>query len=159
MSSLKDSIARLAESFATQVLTAIRSASFEDIAVLSGGGGGGAARGGRGGRPAAAAAPRAPSGRRPGRPPKIDVAGLAGKVTELLAGKSDGLRAEQIREALGVAKNQLVKVITQGLAEGTLKKTGEKRATKYFAGGGAPSASSTAKTGGKRRSKRRSKKG
>jgi hypothetical protein len=149
--SLKDSIARLAESFATQVLSAIRSASLDDIAALSGG------RAGR--APAAAAAPRAASGRRPGRPPKIDVSGLSGKVTDLLKGKSEGLRAEQIRDALGVAKNQLVKVITKGLADGSLKKTGEKRATKYFVGSGAPSAAAPAKTGGKRRAKRRSKKG
>jgi hypothetical protein len=155
MSSLKDSIARLAESFATQVLTAIRSSSFEDIAALSGSG-----ASTRAGRPAAAA-PRAPSGRRPGRPPKIDVSGLAGKVTELLHGKADGLRAEQIREALGVAKNQLVKVITKGLADGSLKKTGEKRATKYFTGSGTPSAAAAPakKAAGKRRGRRRGKKG
>ncbi|MGZ3419870.1 MAG: hypothetical protein ACXVEF_14200 [Polyangiales bacterium] len=147
MSSLKDSIARLAEGFATQVLSAIRSASLEDIAHLSGGRA----------PAAAAAAPRA--GRRgPGRPAKIDVAGLAGKVGELLKGKSDGLRAEQIRESLGVAKNQLVKVITKGLADGSLKKTGEKRATKYFVGSGTPSAGA-AKPAGKRRAKRRGKKG
>jgi len=135
MSSLKDSIARLAESFATQVLAAIRSASLEDIAALSGG----RVAAPRAAAPSAAAAP-AGGRRRPGRPPRVDVAGLAGKVGDLLGKNADGMRAEQIRGALGVAKNQLVKVINKGLADGSLKKTGEKRATKYFVGSGTPAA-------------------
>src|SRR5262249_47118611 len=139
------SIARLAESFATQVLSAIRGASLEDIAALSGGRVAAPARG------AAAAAP-ARRGRR-----GADVSGLTEKVADLLRGKADGLRQEPIRAELGVDKKAITRAINTMLASGALRKEGQKRSTTYFPGSGSPAAPA-AKKGGKRGAKRRGKK-
>jgi hypothetical protein len=56
----------------------------------------------------------------------------AQRVVKLLAFNKKGLRIEQINEQLGTATKQLARPITKLLAEGTIKKTGEKRATLYF---------------------------
>jgi hypothetical protein len=56
----------------------------------------------------------------------------AQRVVKLLATNKKGLRIEQINEQLGTATKQLARPITKLLADGRIKKTGEKRATLYF---------------------------
>lgn len=49
-----------------------------------------------------------------------------------LLSKQPGLRAEQIRAKLRWDKKTLTKAITTALAEKRIKKTGQKRATRYY---------------------------
>ncbi len=164
MSALRSAIATLAEDFASKVLAAIRTASLGDIAAL--GGGGAAAVGRRGpGRPRAAAAgtaaPAAPRGRRGGRRRRTnaDLEALGSRIVDTVKGSPGGMRAEAIREALGVARKELPRALSQLISSGLLKKEGERRATTYFVGdGSAPRASRGGKKGAKRAGKRRSKK-
>jgi Fic family protein len=44
-----------------------------------------------------------------------------------------GLRAEQIRKALGMEAREMPRVLKEGLAKKTLKSKGEKRSTMYSA--------------------------
>lgn len=142
MSALRRAIAALAEEFASQVLAALRGASIGDVASLSGGG---AARG-------------------PGRPPKTSGAGrrgrrrrtsadleaLGNRIVDLVKRNPKGLRAEAIRDALGVARKELPRAIAQLMANGALKKQGQRRATTYFAGEGGGKRGA-AKSSGKKR--------
>lgn len=65
-----------------------------------------------------------------------DISGVVDSIVALLGQHSDGLRAEQIRGALGLDAKELPRPLADGLAAGTITKTGQKRATTYFAGGG-----------------------
>jgi len=102
----------------------------------------------------------APARRRPGRPPSSapkTAARADGKRTpeqvqadaERIASyvrQHPGQRLEQIAAGLGAASNDLKLPVIKLLASKTLRKTGEKRGTQYFAGGGAaPKAAAKAK--------------
>lgn len=160
MSALRIAINALAEEFASSVLKAIRTASLGDIAALGGGGGAPAKRGP--GRPraaegAAAAAPSRGRGRGRRRRTTADLEALGARIVETVRGSANGLRAEAIRDTLGVARKELPRVLSQLISSGALKKTGQRRATTYFAGsGGAPRAGAAkAKRGGKKRAKKK----
>jgi Fic family protein len=45
----------------------------------------------------------------------------------------DGMRAEQIREKLGLQAKEMPRVLKEGLATKLLSKKGQKRATTYLA--------------------------
>jgi hypothetical protein len=64
-----------------------------------------------------------------------DIGGVVDSIVSLLEQHSEGLRAEQIRGALGLDAKELPRPLADGLAAGTITKTGQKRATTYFAGG------------------------
>jgi hypothetical protein len=130
--SLRSHLADLADSFATAVLSAIRSASLEELLAESGGPRRGAARPVSAARPAA----RAPRASAPGRLPRRsadDIAQVLDSVTGLVKKHKEGLRAEQIREALGLQAKELPRVLKEGLSSRKLKSKGQKRATTYFA--------------------------
>jgi hypothetical protein len=55
------------------------------------------------------------------------------EIATLLASHPEGLRAEQIRAALGVEAKELPRPLADALAAGRVTKTGQKRATTYFA--------------------------
>lgn len=57
-------------------------------------------------------------------------------IVDLLTKNGDGLRAEQIREALGVEAKELPRPLAEALSAGRVTKSGQKRATTYFAGNG-----------------------
>ena len=57
-----------------------------------------------------------------------DVEALVGRITELLKASPDGLRAEVIRERLGVSAKELPTALKG------FKSTGQKRATTYYVG-------------------------
>lgn len=46
------------------------------------------------------------------------------------------MRAEQIRESLGVEAKELPRPLAEAISSGRITKSGQKRATTYFAGGG-----------------------
>jgi hypothetical protein len=159
-SSLRNRLNELAASFSAGVLDAIRGASLEELLAESSGGktrlplrGAGAAS------PAVAPAARAPR-RRPGRLPRRSADAIAEaveKIVGLLNDNPAGLRAEQIRQKLGLQAKELPRPLKEGLEGGRLAKVGRKRATTYFAGAAAPgegrkTASRAARAGRARRS-------
>ena len=54
-------------------------------------------------------------------------------VVGVLRSSKDGLRSEQIQQALGLSKKDLVRPIQLALSSKAIKKKGERRATSYFA--------------------------
>jgi hypothetical protein len=86
------------------------------------------------GRPAAAkraVAESAKSGKRERRS-GADLAKTGERVVKLLGAHKKGLRIEQINKQLGTTTKLLMRPMLKLLEEGTIKKTGEKRATTYF---------------------------
>jgi len=130
MPDLRATIESLAEQFAAGVLEAIRGASLDDIVAAT------AREGGREGRrrresgPGRPASPP-PSKRRP-RPSAQHVAALAEGIVALVKQHPKGLRAEQIRAELGIAKNQWMRPLALALESKKLTKKGEKWSTTYF---------------------------
>ena len=63
-----------------------------------------------------------------------DIAEVVGKIVGLLKSKPEGLRAEQIRDELGLDVREMPRPLADALASKQLTKKGDKRATTYFAG-------------------------
>jgi hypothetical protein len=128
MSTLKTTLESLASDFASQVLLALRGASIDELMEVS--------------RGTAARRPRAPGvgvkrrgkGGRLGRRSTAELEAVLDSIVGLLEKNPKGMRAEQIRESLGVEAKELPRPLAEGLSNGSLKKTGQKRATTYFAG-------------------------
>jgi hypothetical protein len=95
--------------------------------------------------------PSAPARRAPGRPKATAISSTtkaggrrlrrsAGDIHNLLekvvsyVRDNPGARSTDIVKGLGIAKKHLPRAINEGLTAGTLTKTGERRATKYFSG-------------------------
>jgi Fic family protein len=81
------------------------------------------------------AAPAKAAGK-PGRLPRrspADIAKTLAKVVALVKSDSGGLRAEQIRERLGVTQKEMPRVLKEGLSTKALKSKGVKRSTTYTA--------------------------
>lgn len=74
--------------------------------------------------------------------------------------KKGGIGSEEIQKTLGLARNEIARPIALGISTGALRKTGEKRATKYYAGGARASSKKAAavKKGAKKAPKKASKK-
>lgn len=53
---------------------------------------------------------------------------------------SGGMRAEQIRDTLNVEAKELPRPLAEAIASGQITKSGQKRATTYFASGGSAAA-------------------
>jgi len=146
MSNLRNAIEALASQFAASVLDALRSASIDELADVAGTGG--ARRGpGRprsterdGGDRAASAAPRrnarAGRGGRLGRRTAADIGRMVESIVGVLQKAGEGMRAEQIREVLHVEAKELPRPLAEAIASGQITKSGQKRATTYFAGSG-----------------------
>lgn len=159
MSELRRAITALAEDFTTKVLRALQTASLSDLAAL---GGGAAVRRGPGRPPKSegAAAAAAPRGRRGGRRRRTaaDLEALGSRITDLLRSNPGGMRAEAIREGLGIPRKELPRAISQLLSGGAIRKEGQKRATTYFlgeGGGGGTSRAAGAKKGGAKKGGKR----
>jgi hypothetical protein len=133
--SLRNRLSELASSFASSVLAAIRGASLDELVTDS------SSPNGRGAPRAVSrgsAAAAAPSRRRGGRLPRRsagDIAGVIEQIVTLLKNNPGGLRAEQIREELGLQAKELPRPLKEALDSGRLSKSGQKRATTYFAKG------------------------
>ena len=127
MATLHSRLSALADNFANAVLDAIRAAPLEDLL-------GAPTRG----RPPSASvsrgAPRrARSAGRLKRRSSDDIAKALEHIHGLLKRHRDGLRAEQIRDALHMQSKEMPRVLAEGLSKRKLKKKGQKRATTYFA--------------------------
>lgn len=136
MSNLKTTLEALANDFARTVIAALRTASIDEITGLSTGLTTASAR--RVGRPAGAAE-SGTSGRkrggRLGRRSTDEIGRMVDEIVNLLKKTPEGLRAEQIREALGVQAKELPRPLADALTAGRVRKAGQKRATTYFADG------------------------
>jgi hypothetical protein len=135
MNNLRRTIEELASDFASSIIGALRAASIDEISNVAGL----AARRGRGGRghvDGVALGATRDRGKRLGRRSVADIGRMVESIVGLLEKNPDGMRAEQIREALGCQAKELPRPLSDGLAAGRLKKTGQKRATTYFAGAG-----------------------
>jgi len=146
MNNLRSTIESLAAQFAASVLSALKGASIDDIYSVANKGGGPSSGGGRG-RPrgsanvasssnGAPAPARRGKGGRLGRRTQDDIGKMVEAIVDLLGKHSEGLRAEQIRDALGCEAKELPRPLADALAAGRVTKTGQKRATTYFAGSG-----------------------
>ncbi len=160
MSNLKSTIESLANEFAMSIISALRAASIDELTGVTGVTGvtGIAARAARPGRPAAApaavAGPKRGRGGRLGRRSTADIGRMVDDIVSLLQKSPEGLRAEQIREALNCQAKELPRPLADALATGRVTKTGQKRATTYFAGngdGGAPAKKRGGGRGGRRK--------
>jgi hypothetical protein len=152
-STLRNRLNDLAASFSTGVLDAIRGASLEELLSESPGGKSRARLPAPGAPPPSAAPPRRRSGRLPRRSAG-DISQAVDKIVGLLSDNPNGLRAEQIRQKLGLQAKELPRPLKEGIEGGRLSKVGRKRATTYFAGA-APSkgqkTAATASRAGRRR--------
>ena len=136
--SLRQRLNELASSFANNVLDAIRSASIDDLLAESGG------RRLPAGRAAGASAvERAPARGRGGRLARRssgDIAEVIERIVAAVKQSPKGLRAEEIRQKLGMQAKELPRPLKEAVQAGKLGKSGQKRATTYFVkGGGAAS--------------------
>ena len=149
MSTLRAQIDRLAAQFAGNIIDALRGASLDDLMAIAGNRGGGAPRRGRpsgsgaggGGAAFEGGSARRGRGGRLGRRTQDDIGRMIDRIQDLLSKSSGGMRAEQIREALGVEAKELPRPLADALAAGRITKSGQKRATTYFAGSGGGSSS------------------
>lgn len=123
MASLRTTIQTLAAKFATDIIRTVQSMSLDEILSTAN----------------APTAARSNStltkrGRPSGQTAKGSKASLSvdAIVGELRKHKS-GLRAENLRQALGVAKNKFNYGMAKAIGEKKIRKTGEKRGTTYFA--------------------------
>jgi hypothetical protein len=132
MTTLRQTIEHHAAEFAAAIVQALRGASIDELTSLT-----------SGDRPAprAAASPKtngagpAPrKGGRLGRRSADDIARTLEKIVAVVAQHSEGLRAEQIKAALGLDTREMPKPLAEGLKTGALKKEGNKRATTYSVG-------------------------
>jgi hypothetical protein len=104
----------------------------------------------------------APARRGPGRPRAsagASGAALGGNVASAIVEHvraNDGQTVGEIAAAVRATPKLVKKAIIQLLASGALKKTGQKRGTRYHVGSGTPSAPAAAKQG--KRGKRRGRK-
>ena len=141
MSSLRTTIESLASEFAASVLDALRSASLDELAGVAGRStssrrGPGRPRSDASEGPAAAPKRRGRGGRLGRRSPG-DITRMIESIVDALQKNGSGLRAEQLREALGVEAKELPRPLAEAISTGRITKSGQKRATTYFAGGGA----------------------
>jgi hypothetical protein len=56
------------------------------------------------------------------------------RVVKALRKAKDGLRSEQLQKELGLPKPAVVRAVNRALASGAIRKTGQRRGTRYFAG-------------------------
>jgi hypothetical protein len=145
-STLNTDIRARIDAFVAELTTMVKGAALESVrAVL--GDGGMPARRGPGRPPKAASASSAPSatGARRGRPPGKSSRGgkrsteevdqMAERIATFVK-SNPGLGLEAIASGIGTSTKELKLPVIKLLASRTLRKTGQKRGTKYFAGGG-----------------------
>jgi len=139
---IREKVAALAARFAEEVIGVISASIAAQLNSASGG----AVRG-RGDRGRVEAS----------RPTRIrrsasQLGAISDRIVGELGRRPDGVRAEELRAALGLPRSAMARPIAQLLAAKRIRKTGEKRRTTYFISGGGSSASRKNNgAGGKRR--------
>jgi hypothetical protein len=131
---LRSQLSDLATSFVDAVLEVIRSSSMDDLmAPTNEGAGHSPTRPSRhSGNGSAKVARTGDSGRLPRRSLE-EIARQLHEIVSLVRKSKEGLRAEQIRDELGLQAKQLPRVLKEGLSTQMLRCKGNKRATTYLA--------------------------
>lgn len=137
MSNLRQTIETHAQQFAAAIVQALRGASLDELVTITG-------AAGRGASPRLTGAAPKKSGRL-GRRSADDIARVLENVVAVLAQHPEGLRAEQIKAALQLDTREMPRPLAEGLKSGTLKKSGQRRATVYTVGSGSVKARATKK--------------
>ena len=119
-SQLRATFELLANEFAVALVRAVRTAPVGELLDASAG------------LPATIAKPRAAAAKG-GRRTAEDVSKTADAIVTVLKQHRSGLRAEQIRVKLELAKSDILRPIADLLATKKIVKTGERRGTVYFA--------------------------
>jgi hypothetical protein len=140
MPTLRSQLDALAANFATQIVAAIQGASLQELLVS------GASGQGTGGRRARAVAGGQPDplsvpvpGKKPGNNGRLprrsaqEIQAALGKIVLLVKTHKQGMRAEEIRAALGMQAKEMPRILKEGVAKKRLSAKGQKRATTYFA--------------------------
>jgi hypothetical protein len=138
--SLKTTIQTLAEKFAQNVIAALRGISLADLAELGGPAPGASARTRPAGPPtrratAPASGPaRVPRARKGARRDAASMQKIVDVIVSAVEKHPEGLRSEDLQRELGLRKKDLARPIQIALGQKALRKTGIKRATRYFRG-------------------------
>lgn len=133
MSDVEQQIQDRVEAFVSELSELVRQAALEAVSAALGGTAGAGRRGRR-----AAAAPGASRGRSRPKGQKrtpAELERLVGSVKAYVS-KSPGQGVEKMARDLGVPSKELVLPIKKLIASKDIKTRGQKRATKYFPGGG-----------------------
>ena len=156
--SLRSSIQSLLESFTAQLEALVNQAAVDRVMTALGGDAP-AAAGKRRGRPKG-------SGRKPGRPAgrparggkrsSDEVDAMAERLVAYVK-SNPGQGLEGIARGLGTSTKELKLPVIKLLASRQIKKTGQKRGTKYFVGGRGPGRPAKARAKGVKRAKRKTK--
>jgi hypothetical protein len=137
--SLKTTIQALAEEFAQNVIAALRGVSLADLTDL-GGPAPGASAGTRRASPpprratALASGSRVPRARKGARRDAASMQKIVDVIVGAVETHPEGLRSEDLQRELGLRKKDLARPIQIALEQKALRKTGIKRATRYFRG-------------------------
>jgi hypothetical protein len=144
--SLQAMLSQVSEEFAQRVFEVIRTAFVAELSNVNLSGGAAPAPRARAAAPKAEAAVKAPKAKlapkAASKPVRLErrssenIAKALDGIAALLA-KQPGIGSEEIQKTLGLARNEIARPISIGISTGVLRKTGAKRATKYFAGSGA----------------------
>lgn len=137
MKNLDSEITRLVDAFVADLTALARAAARATLdEALEG------ALGRRAGGRTSSAAPRAPRAAARAKGAKRTPAELAQIQDKVIAfiTESPGLRIEQINAALGTSTTDLALPLRKLVGDGVLRTEGQRRATKYFPGGGQRSA-------------------
>lgn len=143
MSTIQDTLHGLASQFTSEVLAAIRTASIEDLQGETG----------PRARPTSSRmpTPKAASGsQRAGRLARRgpeEIGKMIERIAGLLSKSPAGLRAETLREKLGVDAKELPRPLADGLRQKRFTSKGQKRATTYYAASAKKTAKKAAKKG------------
>lgn len=132
-SSLRSALDALAHAFTSGVLSAIRSASIDDLLAESGGGRGRRAGGGGGGQPDPLRGARTTNGGRLARRSAEQITKAVDRVVAVVRKSKTGMRAEQIKKALGLDVREMPRILKTGVKSKKLNAKGQKRATTYTA--------------------------
>lgn len=140
--SLQEAIGSLASQFANDLLAALRNASLEELSHVTADAQKSASRPGRRRVESEGPPPRAKRAKsgRLSRRSADDIGSMVANIVSLLDRHPEGMRAEQIRSALGVDPRELPRPLAEALSSRKVSKAGQKRATTYFAKGHAPAA-------------------
>jgi len=131
---LRTEMTRLAETFARDVLSAIRNAPLEEILGENRARAAVATKStGRSAAPVAAPVRKGGGNGRLHRRSDDEIGVVVEKIIVLLKKNPTGLRAEQIREKLSLAPKELPRPIKEALSGKKITAKGQKRATTYFA--------------------------
>jgi hypothetical protein len=141
MPTLTSQLQSLAQSFTQQVIAAIQAAPLNEI-MASGGTSTANPRSARalggGGMPDPLVITPAKRAAKPGRLPRrsaVEIAAMLSKIVLLVKTHKVGMRAEEIRSALGLQAKEMPRILKEGLAKKKLTRKGQKRATTYLARG------------------------